>query len=166
VTKDKCALNFIPVETLAVMSKFLSGYGDNTRRACSSKENETSSSKEKVCRKTNCRKYYPKQCLLVNISFYKPVDGRTTSSEIFNIINHFLEENEINWENCIGLCTDGGYNLLILRTKTENASHTHAHTHRVKKEGAIFEKPKTITESSATRVHFIVSVKLLFNTGT
>jgi hypothetical protein len=25
---------------------------------------------------------------------------------VFIIINHFLDENEINWENCIGLCTD------------------------------------------------------------
>jgi hypothetical protein len=27
--------------------------------------------------------------------------------EEFNIIKHFLKENEINCENCIGLCTDG-----------------------------------------------------------
>jgi len=26
--------------------------------------------------------------------------------EVFNITNHFLEENGINWENCTGLCTD------------------------------------------------------------
>jgi lipoate-protein ligase A len=32
--------------------------------------------------------------------FCKPVDGRLMSLEVFNIIYHFLEENEINQENC------------------------------------------------------------------
>jgi hypothetical protein len=26
----------------------------------------------------------------------KPIDGRATSLEVFNVINHFPEENEIN----------------------------------------------------------------------
>jgi len=43
-----------------------------------------------------------------NFLFCEPIDGRTVSQEVFNIINHFLEENEINWENLIGLCSDRG----------------------------------------------------------
>jgi hypothetical protein len=31
--------------------------------------------------------------------FYKPIDGKAMSLEVFNVINHFLEKNEINWEN-------------------------------------------------------------------
>jgi hypothetical protein len=30
--------------------------------------------------------------------FCKPTDVRTVSLEVFSIINHFLEENEINWK--------------------------------------------------------------------
>jgi hypothetical protein len=47
------------------------------------------------------------------ILFCKSVDGRATSLEVFSIINHFLEENEINWENCIGLCTDGESPVIV-----------------------------------------------------
>jgi hypothetical protein len=35
-----------------------------------------------------------------------PIFGRATSLEVFSITDHFLEENELNWENCNGLCTD------------------------------------------------------------
>jgi len=35
--------------------------------------------------------------------FFKPTEGRDTSLEVFDIINHFLEVNE----TCTGLCTDG-----------------------------------------------------------
>jgi hypothetical protein len=38
--------------------------------------------------------------------FFKPIDGRATSLDVFNTINHFLEENEVNLENSTGLCTD------------------------------------------------------------
>jgi len=38
--------------------------------------------------------------------FHKHVDGRATSLEVFSTIKHFLEENEINWEICIGLCPE------------------------------------------------------------
>jgi hypothetical protein len=41
-----------------------------------------------------------------DILFCKGTDGRATSLEVFNTINHFLGKNGINWENCTGLCTD------------------------------------------------------------
>jgi hypothetical protein len=39
--------------------------------------------------------------------FCKPTDGRATSLEVFNITNHFLEENKIKWVECTELCIDG-----------------------------------------------------------
>jgi hypothetical protein len=42
-----------------------------------------------------------------DLLFCKPVDGTATTLEVFNVIKCFPEENEINWKNCIGLCTDG-----------------------------------------------------------
>jgi hypothetical protein len=41
-----------------------------------------------------------------DLSFCKPTDGRAISLEVFNLINHLVEDNEINWEKCTGLCTD------------------------------------------------------------
>jgi len=37
--------------------------------------------------------------------------ARVTSLEVLNTTGYFLEENEINLENCIGLCTDGAVNF-------------------------------------------------------
>jgi hypothetical protein len=43
--------------------------------------------------------------------FCKPTDGRATSLEVFYIINHCLEENEINWEKYSVLCVDGAHSI-------------------------------------------------------
>jgi len=40
--------------------------------------------------------------------------------EALNIGNNFMEENELNWENCSRICTDGSQ--LMSETK-ENPSH-------------------------------------------
>jgi len=42
----------------------------------------------------------------------RPIDDRAMSLEVLTIINYFLKENDINWENCIGLCTDGAQSYL------------------------------------------------------
>ena len=31
----------------------------------------------------------------------------TTSSEIFKVLNGFVEEKGLEWKNCVGVCTDG-----------------------------------------------------------
>ena len=31
----------------------------------------------------------------------------TTSSEIFKVLNGFIEERGVEWKNCVGVCTDG-----------------------------------------------------------
>jgi len=45
-------------------------------------------------------------CMKENCLFFEATDGTTTSLEVLNIINHYVEENEINWDICIGMCTD------------------------------------------------------------
>jgi len=50
--------------------------------------------------------------------FFKPADGRGTSSVVINIIKKFLEKIEINWENCTGLCTDEAQSMF-----GQNARH-------------------------------------------
>jgi hypothetical protein len=39
--------------------------------------------------------------------FCKPLSGHTTALEIFNKIDNFITTNEIQWENCVGVCSDG-----------------------------------------------------------
>jgi hypothetical protein len=31
----------------------------------------------------------------------------TTTSEICNVLNGFIEESGLEWKNCVGVCTDG-----------------------------------------------------------
>jgi hypothetical protein len=42
--------------------------------------------------------------------FCKPTDGRATSLEVLDIINGFLEENQINSEKWIRFCNDSPIN--------------------------------------------------------
>jgi hypothetical protein len=42
-----------------------------------------------------------------DLSFCKSINGTVMPLKVFDTINHFLGENEINWEKCIGLyCTE------------------------------------------------------------
>ena len=38
---------------------------------------------------------------------YIDLPGRTTGSEIFRLLNTYFSEKDINWANCVGVCTDG-----------------------------------------------------------
>ena len=37
----------------------------------------------------------------------KELKERTTGQDIFDILSKYFEENELAWEECVGLCTDG-----------------------------------------------------------
>ncbi|MBN3318163.1 SCND3 protein, partial [Atractosteus spatula] len=39
--------------------------------------------------------------------FCKPLPTGTTGEHIFQFLNEFIEENGIDWINCVGVCTDG-----------------------------------------------------------
>ena len=39
--------------------------------------------------------------------FCKPIKGRATASDLFDIVNDFLGFHGLKWENCVGVCTDG-----------------------------------------------------------
>ncbi|XP_042896432.1 protein FAM200A-like [Parasteatoda tepidariorum] len=49
--------------------------------------------------------------MIEDILFCKPIPDRATSYEIFQIIDRFFNENDIMWNNCIGLCTDGAQSM-------------------------------------------------------
>jgi len=63
----------------------------------------------------------------------------TTSSEIFKVLNGFIEERGLEWKHCVGVCTDGAACLtgrnsgLVSKIKDmagNNLLSTHCYIHR------------------------------------
>lgn len=73
-----------------------------------------------------------------DLLFCKPIVGRATAVEVFNMIDNFFNEHGISWENCVGLCTDGAQSMAgrhaglqaLVREKAPHASWTHCMLHR------------------------------------
>jgi hypothetical protein len=42
-----------------------------------------------------------------DLLFCQPLEGRTTGEDIFVKFNDFFIANELSWNNCVGMCTDG-----------------------------------------------------------
>ncbi|XP_073324188.1 zinc finger BED domain-containing protein 5-like [Pagrus major] len=70
--------------------------------------------------------------------FCKQIPGRATAEELFKIIDTYLKEANLKWEDCVGICTDGaqamagkqgGLQALIKRV-SPNAQWTHCMIHR------------------------------------
>ncbi|XP_066978963.1 zinc finger BED domain-containing protein 5-like [Macrobrachium rosenbergii] len=66
-----------------------------------------------------------------DLLFCEPRVGRATAAEVFNMIDNFFSEHGINWDNCVGLCTDGAQSmsgrharLQALLCKDFGAEHT------------------------------------------
>lgn len=46
-----------------------------------------------------------------DLLFCKLFEERSTAVDLFKIMNNFFEQNNLVWENCIGLCTDGARSM-------------------------------------------------------
>jgi hypothetical protein len=42
-----------------------------------------------------------------DLLFCQPLEGRSTGEDIFVKLNEFFIANELSWNNCVGVCTDG-----------------------------------------------------------
>ena len=71
--------------------------------------------------------------------FYIDLPGRTTGSEIFRLLNMYFSEKDINWANCVRVCTDGAASITGYRSgvvaKIKEVAHkemlfTHCIIHR------------------------------------
>ncbi|KAJ8886839.1 hypothetical protein PR048_013051 [Dryococelus australis] len=68
----------------------------------------------------------------------RPLPTNTSGSEIFNILNEFFSSNEIPWEDCAGICTDGAKAMTDhnagatakIKAKANNCSSSHCVLHR------------------------------------
>ncbi|XP_051965270.1 zinc finger BED domain-containing protein 5-like [Xyrauchen texanus] len=77
---------------------------------------------------------------MVYISFLRqdkcrPLEGRTTGQDIFNMMDQFMTVNSIDWSRCVGVCTDGaaamtGGVVTLIKAKAPNAVATHCMLHR------------------------------------
>ncbi|XP_069083619.1 zinc finger BED domain-containing protein 5-like [Pleurodeles waltl] len=52
-------------------------------------------------------RYCHKTVILEDFLFCKPIKGHATSAALFDILNEFLCSNDLNWDSCVGICTDG-----------------------------------------------------------
>ena len=76
--------------------------------------------------------------MIEDFLFCKPLEGRTTSIEIFKVLNDFIEQNGISWEKCVGVCSDGARAMkgrpsgVVTRIQSvaPNAVFTHCSIHR------------------------------------
>ncbi|GFV71583.1 zinc finger BED domain-containing protein 5 [Trichonephila clavipes] len=67
-----------------------------------------------------------------------PLPTNTTGEEIFNKINIFFEENNLSWNDCIDVCTDGAKAMTSntaglvsrIKIKSPNCSSSHCILHR------------------------------------
>lgn len=83
-------------------------------------------------------RYVNEKQLIEDLLFCKEIEGGTSGKELFDIVDSFMAENDINWEDCVGVCTDGGRSMSghyqglqsRIRAKAPNAVWTHCIIHR------------------------------------
>ena len=76
--------------------------------------------------------------MIEDFLFCKPHEGRTTSVEIFKVLNDFIGQNAISWEKCVVVCSDGaramkgrhGGVVTRIRSVAPNAVFTRCSIHR------------------------------------
>ena len=50
---------------------------------------------------------FSNQKLVEELLFCKPIELGCQEIDFFNIIDNFISKNNLDWEKCISLCTDG-----------------------------------------------------------
>ncbi|XP_003376527.1 hAT family dimerization domain protein [Trichinella spiralis] len=71
-------------------------------------------------------------------SWIRPQIYKGTSKEIFETLDAYVKSKELDWKNCVGICTDGAREMcgknsgVVTRVlkQSPNASWTHCSTHR------------------------------------
>ncbi|GFU56842.1 SCAN domain-containing protein 3 [Trichonephila clavipes] len=70
--------------------------------------------------------------------FCKPIKLKATAMALFDILNNFINEANIEWKNCVGICTDGARIMsgrfksiqALVKQKTPLCIWTHCMIHR------------------------------------
>jgi hypothetical protein len=56
-------------------------------------------------------RYTEGESLKTNIFFRKNLPGKTTGEEIFRVTDVYISENNLRWEDCVSICTDGAASM-------------------------------------------------------
>ncbi|GFT22107.1 zinc finger MYM-type protein 6 [Trichonephila clavipes] len=70
--------------------------------------------------------------------FCKPIKLKATAIALFDILNNFINEANIEWKNCVGICTDGARTMsgrfksiqALVKQKSPLCIWTHCMIHR------------------------------------
>ncbi|XP_066482086.1 SCAN domain-containing protein 3-like [Tiliqua scincoides] len=76
--------------------------------------------------------------IVEDLLFCKEMKGETTSENVFEVVDDFMVQNQIDWERCVGVCTDGSGSMAgcyqglrdRIRSKAPNVVWTHCMIHR------------------------------------
>ena len=83
-------------------------------------------------------RYEYEQAIEEEFLFCESLSGRTTADEIFKKVNDFVVSNGLNWENCVGISSDGeaamtgkhGGVVTRIKQVAPGAKFTHCSIHR------------------------------------
>ncbi|XP_035223584.1 zinc finger BED domain-containing protein 5-like [Stegodyphus dumicola] len=72
------------------------------------------------------------------LRFCKPIELKATAFALFAILNDFMNEVNIEWKNCVGICTDGARSMFgrfqsiqaLVKQKSPQCVWTHCMIHR------------------------------------
>ncbi|GFY32236.1 zinc finger BED domain-containing protein 5 [Trichonephila clavipes] len=74
----------------------------------------------------------------VELLFCKPIKIKATAISLFDILNNFINVSNIEWTNCVGICTDGARTMsgrfksiqALVKQKSPLCIWTHCMIHR------------------------------------
>lgn len=83
-------------------------------------------------------RYIQESNLCEDLLFCRKICGSGKATDLFDILNSYMTENNINWDNCVGVCTDGARAMsgqygglqALIKTKAPNVKWTHCVIHR------------------------------------
>ncbi|GFW39512.1 SCAN domain-containing protein 3 [Trichonephila clavipes] len=83
-------------------------------------------------------RYWDGMLAVEELLFCKPIKLKTTAIALFDILNNFINEANIEWKNCVGTCTDGARTMsgrfksiqALVKQKSPLCIWTHCMTHR------------------------------------
>ena len=109
-------------------------------------------------------RYEYEQAVEEEFLFCESLPSRTTANEIFKKVDDFVVANELNWENCVGICSDGaaamtgkhGGAVTQIKQVAPGAKFTHCSIHREALAcKAMPVSLKTVLDQSVKIVNFI-----------
>ncbi|GFY32647.1 zinc finger MYM-type protein 6 [Trichonephila clavipes] len=83
-------------------------------------------------------RFWDGMSVVEELLFCKPIKHKATAIALFDILNNFINEANIDWKNCVGICTDGARTMserfksiqALVKQKSPLCIWTHCMIHR------------------------------------